>query len=224
MLLRTNIYDAIRTEILSCRIAPGQDLREGDLAARYEVSRQPVREALLRLEQERLVTVLPRQGYQVRPVSVADARELMAFRLVLEPACAREACGLASDEQLASLDAFRHLVPGTPAAFISYNRAFHVALAGLCGNRRMAATAREIVEQSDRLTNVSLDSIVGRDPAELVAEHEAIIDAVQARDGRRAARLLHDHVARAERRIMAALSRAAIVLDGTEPRHPARSR
>ncbi len=83
MLLRDNIYDALRTEILTCKLLPGEEIKEQVLAQRYEVSRQPVREALLRLERERLITVHPRQGYQVNPISVSDARDIFRFRLML---------------------------------------------------------------------------------------------------------------------------------------------
>jgi DNA-binding GntR family transcriptional regulator len=93
VLLRDNVYDALRSAILTCDLSPGQELREQDLAAQYAVSRSPVRDALLRLEGERLVTVLPRQGYRVNPVSVADARDIFGLRLVIEPACAAAAAG-----------------------------------------------------------------------------------------------------------------------------------
>src|SRR5258708_4787112 len=62
MLLRDNVYENLRSDILTCRLAPGDDMREQELAERYAVSRQPVREPLLRLEREHLVTVQPRQG------------------------------------------------------------------------------------------------------------------------------------------------------------------
>ena len=91
MLLRDNVYESLRSDILTCRLAPGDDMREQDLAERYAVSRQPVREALLRLEREHLVTVQPRQGYRVNPISLSDARDLLRFRLALEPACVAEA-------------------------------------------------------------------------------------------------------------------------------------
>src|SRR4051812_24929510 len=91
MLLRDNVYENLRSDILTCRLAPGDDMREQDLAERYAVSRQPVREALLRLEREHLVTVQPRQGYRVNPISLSDARDLLRFRLALEPACVGEA-------------------------------------------------------------------------------------------------------------------------------------
>src|ERR1700759_5041803 len=86
VLLRDNIYDAIRGDILTCRLAPGEEMREQELAARYKVSRAPVRAALLRRERERLVTVHPRQGYSVNPISLADARDLFQVRLALETA------------------------------------------------------------------------------------------------------------------------------------------
>lgn len=210
MLLRDNIYAAIRAEILACVLRPGAEMREQDLARRYAVSRQPVREALLRLERERLVTIHARQGYQVNAISVADARDLLRMRLALEPACAAESAADAPDAVLAALDAFRSVPEG--ADFIAENRAFHIALAEASGNRRMAATVRDLVEQADRLVRVSLESIRGRDPAQLVAEHAAIVDALQRRDGRGARRLVRAHVAQAERRILSALERSAIIL------------
>src|SRR5258707_6451978 len=107
MLLRDNVYENLRTDILMCRLAPGDDMREQELAERYAVSRQPVREALLRLAREHLVTVQPRQGYRVNPISLSDARDLLRFRLALEPACVSEAIENASNETLKALDTFR---------------------------------------------------------------------------------------------------------------------
>src|SRR5215470_18708515 len=121
MLLRDDVYERLRADILSCQLAPGDDMREQELAERYAVSRQPVREALLRLEREHLVTVQPRQGYRVNPISLSDARDLLQFRLVLEPACVAEAIESASDAVLEALDEFR-LFSGDHEAFITYNR------------------------------------------------------------------------------------------------------
>lgn len=92
MLFRDNIYDLLRDDILTCRFAPGADMREQDLAERYAVSRQPVREALLRLKREHLVTVQPRQGYRVNPISLADERDLLRFRLALDSQHPQQCC------------------------------------------------------------------------------------------------------------------------------------
>ena len=210
-LLRDNIYVSLRDDILMCRLAPGHDMREQELADRYAVSRQPVREALLRLEREHLVTVLPRQGYRVNPISVRDARDLLRFRLALEPACVGEAIDGASDEVLAALDDFRAFDAGREG-FIVYNRRFHSALAQASGNRRMAPVLCDVIDQCDRLVRVSVSSIKGNDPARLVAEHAALIDAMQRRDRRAALRIIKTHIQQTEARVLPALRRNAIVI------------
>lgn len=210
-LLRDAVYARLREEILECQIPPGEEVREQELALRFDVSKQPVREALLRLEQERLITVLPRQGYRVNPVSLTDARDIFRFREVMEPACAMDAARHASDEALSALDVFRTFDPGK-SDFIGYNRAFHVAVAMCSPHRRMREEVVDLVAQADRLVLVSVGNMQGRDPDRLIAEHSAIIDALQARNGRLVARQLRDHIADAEKRVVAALSRHAIII------------
>src|SRR6266705_641275 len=119
MLLRDNVYENLRSDILNCRLAPCEDIREQELAERYAVSRQPVREALLRLAREHLVTGQPRQGYRVNPISLSDARDLCRFRLALEPACVAEAVANAGDDVLKALDDYRRFA-GDHEAFIAY--------------------------------------------------------------------------------------------------------
>ena len=204
MLLRDNIYDALRTSILDCRLLPGAELREKTLAGQYNVSKAPVRDALLRLEQERLVRVRPRQGYQVAPVSVSEAREVLAFRAVLEPACAAAAARSADDVTLSALE--QVATEGGADDFVAYNQRFHAALAAAGGNRRMAAAAQDLVAQADRLVRISLGTMEPRDTGRLTAEHMAIAAALRARDARGAARLMRAHLLAAERRIVRALA------------------
>ncbi len=216
MLLRDNVYDSLRADILMCRLAPGDDMREQDLAERYAVSRQPVREALLRLEREHLVTVQPRQGYRVNPISISDARDLLRFRLAVEPACVSEAIEQASDDVLRALDEFREF-DGSGEAFIEYNRAFHAALADASGNRRMAAAARDLIEQADRLVRISIANVKGgRDHMQLVAEHVDLIDAMQRRDTRGASRIIRAHILKTEKRVLPALARNAVIIEGRD--------
>src|SRR6201985_2486177 len=219
MLLRENVYELLRSDILACRLAPGDDMREQELAERYAVSRQPVREALLRLEREHLVTVQPRQGYRVSPISLADARDLLRFRLALEPACVTEAIESAPDDVLKALDEFR-LFAGDHENFITYNRAFHSALAHASGNRRMAASLCDLIGQADRLVRVSVANLRGHDPAQLVAEHVDLIEAMQRRDLRTATRLIKAHVAQTEKRVLPALKRNAVIVEGRDARTP----
>ncbi|WP_031335586.1 GntR family transcriptional regulator [Rhodopseudomonas sp. B29] len=212
MLLRENVYRALRSDILDCRLAPGGEMREQELAERYAVSRQPVRDALLRLEREHLVSVQPRQGYRVNPISLSDARDLLRFRLALEPACVAEAIEQAPDSVLQALDAFRSF-SGDREAFIEYNRGFHTALAESSGNRRMAMALIDLIAQADRLVRVSLANLKGHNPDKLVAEHAALIDAMQRREPRAAARIIRAHIAETEKRVLPALKRNAIIVE-----------
>jgi DNA-binding GntR family transcriptional regulator len=212
LLLRDNVYARLRSDILACRLAPGDDMREQDLAERYAVSRQPVREALLRLEREHLVTVQPRQGYRVNPISLSDARDLLRFRLALEPACVAEAIEGASDATLKALDQFREF-SGSHEDFIAYNRAFHSALAHASGNRRMAAALCDLIGQADRLVRVSVANVKNHDPTRLVAEHAALIEAMQRREARTAARIIKAHIVQTEKRVLPALKRNAVIVE-----------
>jgi DNA-binding GntR family transcriptional regulator len=190
-------------------------MREQELAERYAVSRQPVREALARLAREHLVTVHPRQGYRVNPISLSDARDLLRFRLALEPACVAEAIDNAGNDVLEALDQFRRF-SGDHEAFIAYNRAFHTALAYASGNRRMAAALCDLIGQADRLVRVSLVNVRGHDPKKLVAEHVALIEAMQRRDRRAAARIIKSHISQTEKRVLPALKRNAVIVEGRD--------
>jgi DNA-binding GntR family transcriptional regulator len=206
LLLRDSIYQSIRCSILTCEFQPGQELREQVLAERYHVSRSPVRDSLLRLEQQNLVTVLPRQGYVVNPISLPDVEDIFGFRLLVEPACAA-AAALADDTALLALDHYRGFadVDRSETEFIEYNKRFHRAIADLSGNIRMAAVAVDLEEQFERLVRVSLRAFRNEQVFEASAEHEAIIDALQAHDGARASRLSYEHAASAQARIATAL-------------------
>ena len=129
--------------------------------------------------------------------------------------CGAEAIEHASDETLKALDAFRRFA-GNHEDFIAYNRGFHSALAHASGNRRMAAALCDLIGQADRLVRVSVANLKGHNPAQLVAEHVALIEAMQRRDGRTAARIIKAHIAQTEKRVLPALKRNAIIIEGRD--------
>lgn len=207
------IYERIRGEILSCALQPGSEIHEQDLAQRYQVSKSPIRDALLRLREQSLIEVQPRKGYRVRPISIADALELYEMRELYERACAMGTINCASDAQLAGLDAFRALPQsGQLADWIAYNRRFHSAIASLCGNRRLAAAATDLIEQFDRLTYVSVTGN-GEDHGlqHFVDEHAHILDALQARDKRQTQTLVREHVESSRKRTVDAIANPVVV-------------
>ena len=194
MLLRDKIYHSIRDAILRCEFRPGEELREQILAERYRVSRSPIRDSLLRLEREDLVTVLPRRGYRVRPISLPDISNLFELRLLIEPACAA-AASRADDAKLQTLDQFRDFIPqdGCEFTFLEYNMTFHRTVADLSGNRRLALVGLELAEQSRRFKRAR-GTLTEATMQEACADHNAIIAAIQAHDGETAARVSRQHV------------------------------
>lgn len=84
------VHSALRDEILSLRLEPGTRLRIDELASRYDVSHTPVRQALLRLEAEQLVTRLPRRGARVAALTYDELEEIQCIRLGVEPVLAEE--------------------------------------------------------------------------------------------------------------------------------------
>lgn len=211
-LIRDDVYDRIRAEILACVLKPGSLVQENDIASRYAVSKSPVRDALLRLQEQGLVEVLPRKGYRIKPISVADAAEMYDMRVILERACIARAIDHATDDVLQTLDRFRKSgkTPDLPS-WIAYNRAFHVAVVNAAGNARLGRAAREIIEEFDRLTYMSIVHFDTSGLSALVDEHVALIDSLQRRDKRAALAAARNHVEDARDRLLDSLSNLAVV-------------
>lgn len=89
--LADQVYEKIKEDIVSLRIKPGEKLSESQLAAQYMVSRAPVRDAIRKLQQDKLVLVKPQIGTIVAPVSLDKARDICQIRLLLEPYAAEVA-------------------------------------------------------------------------------------------------------------------------------------
>ena len=212
ILIRDGVYEHIRADILSCVLLPGARIFENDLAKRYDVSKSPVRDALLRLQEQGLIEVLPRKGYLIRPISKSDAYDLYEMRLLLEKSSLRRACNEASDEDLASLDQFRAVDNGDLVHWVMYNRNFHRRITELSGNSRMARITAEVIDQFDRLTFVGVSSAPSETTSEKsVAEHVEIIDALQARDRSKVTKLITKHITKSQKRLFSVLGHQLIV-------------
>ncbi len=211
-LLRESAYAQLRADILSCALPPGAEIREAELAARFQVSKSPVRDALMRLEREGLVISTPRQGYRVAPISVTDVQDMFQLRVALERACMERIVRNASDAQLETLEPFRQFDPAQwDDGFVGYNRSFHRTLAALGGNLRMQNHLIDLIDQMERAVRVSVSNIKKGNPESLVDEHCQLIDALQQRKTRRAERVAEHHVSAAAKRVNDAISRFAIV-------------
>jgi DNA-binding GntR family transcriptional regulator len=210
-LLRETVYEQLRADMISCRLAPGTEIREAELAARFDMSKSPVRDALMRLEREGLVITLPRQGYRVAPVSLTDVLDMFHLRAALERACMERIVRHASDAQLKSLDTFRRFdAAAWEGGFVAFNRAFHRRIAELGGNARMRDQLYDLIDQMERAVQVSVANIRTGDPQVLVNEHAEIIDALQERAAKKAQRLAEQHITAAGKRVSDSISKSLI--------------
>ncbi len=212
-LIRDDVYNRIRSDILACRLVPGCVLQEKNLAARYGVSKSPVRDSLLRLQEQGLIAVIPRKGYKVQPISLADAKDLYETRILLEKTCIRRAIDCSPDEGLENLDRFRTVEKYQDLTeWVAYNREFHRTLAELSGNARLTKIAHEVIDQFDRLTFMGVSTAPsGASSQKLLREHCNIINAIQARDKVAASRLIDAHVTKSQRRVFSVLENPPIV-------------
>ncbi len=206
--LARRAYEALKHDILTCVLPPGAQIFEGELAARYGMSKTPVREALNLLGQEGLVQVLPRRGYLVAPITLRDVQEVFQLRLWLETAAAELAAEHITEEQLRRLRAlvavrYTYRDRASYARFLRANREFHVAVAEASGNRRLAAFVSKLLEDMERIIHLGLDL---RDSAdEMAAEHAELVDALLRGDAALARQVVTVQLQNSRKRVLEAL-------------------
>jgi DNA-binding GntR family transcriptional regulator len=209
---RNDVYAKLREDILNCVFKPGQSLHESELVEQFGISKSPIRDALLRLEAERLVIVEPRKGYRVAPISLSDSSDLFELRMIMEAGVAQNIATLGDMIGLQSLDRFRSFDAWrAKGGFLAYNRDFHLGLAELCANRRVRDVTRDVIEQFDRIVVISMSVSPELDAQLYLKEHCAIIDALQARKARVATRLISEHIQRARSQFIGSFQRSAVV-------------
>ncbi len=204
-------HEQIRRRILDNAWPPGHRMLEQEVALALGMSRTPVREALVRLQAEGLVEVVPRHGMRVLPVSPTDMREIYEILTALECLAA---------EQLArrrpSDDEMRPLVEATDAmdralavddldAWARADELFHAQLVALAGNRLLQATVMNHWDRAHRARMFSLR--LRPKPVNSTREHRALVERILAGDAEGAARENRAHRERASRELLAIFER-----------------
>jgi DNA-binding GntR family transcriptional regulator len=196
--LASTVYQALREAILRREFDPGEPLTEHDLCRRYGVSRTPVREALAKLEGDRLVRVVPKKGAFVRSSSADEIRELYEIREALEALVVRLAAPNLDDVELAEFERrFRDLRArgGVTATEIRLlGEEFHQYLAKRAGNAKLLEILGLVREQIQPVWTMSI--LAPRRVQALIREHLAILGALRESDATRAERLMVRHVRR----------------------------
>jgi DNA-binding GntR family transcriptional regulator len=204
-------YEQIRRRILDNVWPPGHRALEQEVALALGMSRTPVREALVRLQSEGLVEVVPRHGMRVLPVSPADMQEIYEVLTALECMAAELlARRRPSAEELAPLvsatDAMdRALAADDLEAWARADEQFHAQLVALAGNRHLNAT---VMNHWDRAHRARLFTLRLRPkPVNSTREHRALVDRLLAGDAEGAARENRAHRERASRELLAIFER-----------------
>lgn len=195
--LREQVVEYLREEILSSRLEPGGELNEVALASMLGVSRGPIREALGALAAEGLVTITPRRGAIVTKLTRQEFLDAYQVREALEALATRVAVPRLSADDRAELHRMsdemrRHAAADDAGAFFEVNREFHLKLVAASGNRRLQEMHQQLMAQMGRLLKKSAQLRGGL--VQSAAEHDAILEAVDAGDAERAARLMAEHI------------------------------
>jgi DNA-binding GntR family transcriptional regulator len=185
-------------------LAPGQQVKEADMARRLGVGRTAVREALRALEAAGMVRIEKNRGAFVRMIGEAEAREIHFLRGEIEAIAGALLAPRISDAQIAELRALAAKADGEPARLRAdmADLPLHRRIVELAGNRRLADIHRRLADELRLVSRVAPPE--GDEHARAAAEHQGIVDALAARDAAAAAAASRSHVAAAVGRRLAA--------------------
>ncbi|MDD3218621.1 MAG: GntR family transcriptional regulator [Lachnospiraceae bacterium] len=196
--LRGQVFNKIRSDILSGRYAQGEELKEATLGEEIGVSRTPVREALRQLELEGLVEIVPNKGAHVTGISHEDVRDIYQMRSYLEGLAARWAAERISDEDINEMEEvillaeFSLKKASKQDQMVRFDNEFHQIMYRAAGSRMMEHVLRDFHRyvQLARITSMKdLDRAT-----KSVEEHKAILEAIKNRDGDLAEKLANEHI------------------------------
>ncbi len=197
--LRDVVFQTLRQAILKGELEPGERLMEIHLAQKLGVSRTPVREAIRKLELEGLVIMIPRKGAIVAEITVSELEDVLEVRLALEELAVKHACRKHTGEQIAKLQKaaaeFRRVLHGSDiSAYAQADEDFHEIIYKMAGNRRLMQMLNNLREQMYRYRLEYLKDKSSH--AQLVWEHDEIVNALEAGDEEKALKIMTQHVER----------------------------
>jgi DNA-binding GntR family transcriptional regulator len=195
----SRIYADLRAELVSLARRPGEVISEGEIALSYGVSRTPVREAILKLSDEGLVEIFPQSGINVSRIPVAALPEAIVIRRSLEQTTARLAAEQATSSQILALRSIverQREADGARdrEAFHRADELFHASIAEIARYPGIWTLILQVKVHVDRLRQLTLPQ-AGR-MTTVIAEHERILSAIEARNPENAAVAMAKHIER----------------------------
>jgi DNA-binding GntR family transcriptional regulator len=193
------IYSDLRAQLLSLQRRPGEAISEAEIALSYGVSRTPVREAILKLSDEGLLEIFPQSGIIVSRIPVAALPEAIIIRKALEETTTRLAAERATSSQMlalrATLERQRESEDARDSeAFHQADEAFHATIAEIAGHPGIWKLIQQVKVHVDRYRRLTLPQR-GR-IAQVIAEHDVVLTAIEAHDPARAGAAMNHHLER----------------------------
>jgi DNA-binding GntR family transcriptional regulator len=208
-------YSALRERILDNTYPPGHQALESALADELGISRTPLREALIRLQQEGLVEVIPRHGMRVLPLSARDMEEIYEILAALESAAAESlAARKPSAKELAPLqsatrDMGAALKKNDLKAWAVADERFHLSLIELAGNRLLAQGVAAYWDRAHRARMFTLR--LRPKPVHSTEEHTRIVESIAKGDQKATGELYRAHRQRASKELLGILKHYGLV-------------
>ena len=185
--LREQVFDEIQRAILELRLKPGDHIREQEIAKALEVSRAPVREALVLLERDGLVKISPNRGCFVRKFNKKDIREIFALRIGLENLAARLIIDKLTEQDFEYLEALiqeqrESIAMHDTTEASTADLAFHLYLVNLADNSRLLRSWQSIAMQYTLLRWYTQTTGLDQNRGWAIKSHQAILEGLRARD------------------------------------------
>ncbi len=196
------LVETLRDEIIRGDFVPGQYLRLEEIAARFDVSTMPVREALRDLEAEGLVTIFPHRGAIVTQLSADELQDIYDIRATLEEMATRLAVPLVTKATLTELTSLVEQIENhlsDVATLVKLNHQFHLTLYAASGRRHLCELNRILRYRTQHYLHVFIVEVELGHLPQTQGEHRAILEACKRGDAEQAAAIMHDHVAQVGR-------------------------
>ncbi|HEV7433823.1 MAG TPA: GntR family transcriptional regulator [Pseudorhizobium sp.] len=192
------VYDLLRDEILDLKLAPGSLLDEVQLAERFEMSRTPIREALVRLSGEGLIETLPNRSTMVSNIDFLNLHTFFDALVLMYRVTTRLAAEKHRSDDLRAIKVLHEDYADAVAArdalkMIATNVAFHAAIAEAGRNPYFTALFRRLLDEGRRILRLYYQSYEEQFPQRFVDEHAEIIAAIEVRDLEKADQLGKTH-------------------------------
>ncbi len=205
------VYEALREDILRLNIPPGELLDEVQIGRRFNLSRSPVREALIRLASEGLVKTLPNKSTLVAPLNLEEFPAYIDTLDLIQRATTRLAAQLRTAGDLEQINARQAefeaaLAARDVLAMIESNRNFHLAISEAARNHYLKEFHARLLDEGRRFLRLYFRSFDDSLPPEFRDEHVQIIEAIERKDADLAERLAHEHTLQVSDRFLGYLA------------------